>query len=256
MQYIFNDRVDVIFEWLTQSLHIPNSTFKKALELTNQKIEEVKTAVPTLFWILWMRNLSAFVWEVFVESMSLVNNELFIKNPHQDWYPDILVMTEEWSVHWKSLSANLRDKWPFSNFETWWIEVKATCWWVPTAKQLMKKWLNKPGIWEQRIDLIKSYDRKAHHRETNNLIWLVRDFIWTSPTIVWLYYSWNLEEWDRWKIVKPKEWWGRTTSVSIMTRAWVHKMYTWWVAVYNDTRYIDFFDSYNKDNLMKNYINS
>jgi hypothetical protein len=55
----------------------------------------------------------------------------------------------------------------------------------------------------------------------------------------------NLEEADWGKIVQPKEGGGRTTSVSIMTRDGIKKMYDGWVAVLDDQRYIDFFNKFN-----------
>ena len=58
----------------------------------------------------------------------------------------------------------------------------------------------------------------------------------------------NLELNDWGKIVKPKAGGGRTTSVSIMTRDGIKKMYDNTLLVIDDQRYIDFLNKYNKSN--------
>ena len=65
-----------------------------------------------------MRNLSSFVGENFVDSICKISDGLLIKNPHQDSYPDLLVMTDEGKKLLKTFEKKLRDKSPFSNFET------------------------------------------------------------------------------------------------------------------------------------------
>ena len=110
-----------------------------------------------------------------------------------------------------------------------------------------KRGLLKPDIGDTRISFLTGYDWKAHHRETNNLLGIIWDFINGVPRIVAVCYSNKLIEEDWGKIIKPKEGGGRTTSVSIMTREGVKKMYDGMLAVNNkDNRYIDFFNKYNK----------
>lgn len=91
---------------------------------------------------------------------------------------------------------------------------------------------------------------KAHHRETNNLIGLLWDFHEQIPQIVAIFFGNTLTEQDWGKIVQPKKGGGRTTSVSIMRRSAVKKMYQNWIAVRDDLRYINFINKYNNGELI------
>ena len=223
---------------------------REALHFTNKTISKIANFEVDIFNVLGMRNLSAFIGELFVASMVKTNGSYFRKNPHQDGYPDLLAMTKVGKKEWERLINNLQDKKPFSPFKTGGIEIKATCGSVPTPKQLQNKGLKKPEIGESRIKVVRGYDWKSHHRETNNLMGIFWDFINGSPRIIALFYCQELSKEDWGKIIKPKESGGRTTSVSIMTRVGVHKMYKNWIAVIKDNRYIDFLNLYNKDNII------
>lgn len=198
-----------------------------------------------VFSILGMRNLSAFVGEVFAKSVEINASGLFKSNPHQDGYPDLLLMDEKGLSDWKALSSKLKDKSPFSPFPNGGIEVKATCGSVPTPAQCRKKGLEKPGMGDTRVNFLRGYDWKAHHRETNNLFGILWDFIDGVPRIVAVFYSSDLSEDDWGKIVKPKAGGGRTTSVSIMNRGGIKKMYQGTILVLEDSRYTDFLNRYN-----------
>jgi hypothetical protein len=74
---------------------------------------------------------------------------------------------------------------------------------------------------------------------------LMWDFIDQAPHIVGVFYSHELTV-DHWgEIIQPREGGGRTTSVSIMTRAGVQLMTRSWVVVHTDERYQRFFSGYN-----------
>jgi len=195
----------------------------------HQIVDLILKDIPVdIFSILGMRNLSAFVGELFARSLERVSNGTFKSNPHQDGYPDLLLMYDAGLDLWNKLSnsGQLQEKSPFSPFANGGIEIKATCGSVPTPVQCAKKGLVKPSMGDTRIDLLRSYDWKAHHRETNNLIGLVWDFdARRSPQIVGVFFGNNLTEEDWGAIIQPKEGGGRTTSVSIMPRAGVKKMY-------------------------------
>lgn len=235
----------------SESIFLELEIFKTALALTNQNMNNLKESAPDLFEMLGMRNLSAFVGEMFVSALLKSANGLLVKNPHQDGYPDLLLMTEEGKKLWGKLENNTQDKNPFSNFVTGGIEVKATVGSVPTPEFFRKRGLRKPEIGDERIEFAKSYDWKSHHRETNNLIGIYWDFVNQKPFICALFFSGNLIEDDWGKIVQPKKGGGRTTSVSIMARTGIYKMYENWIAVINDSRYIDFFNRYNRANLIE-----
>ena len=201
-----------------------------------------------VFAILGMRNLSAFIGEVFVKSVERESNGLLVSNPHQDGYPDLLLLDSQGITLWESLKNRRADKSPFSPFLNGGVEIKATVGSVPTASICRKKGLEKPGIGDQRISLLMGYDWKAHHRETNNLLGILWDFIDGVPRIVAVFYSSELTEEDWGKIVKPKEGGGRTTSVSIMSREGIRKMYDGTILVLDDPRYVSFLNRYNKGN--------
>ena len=88
------------------------------------------------------------------------------------------------------------------------------------------------------VALVNSFDWKAHHRETNNLIGILWDFIDEVPTIVAAFYRNDLVVDDWGNIVQPKEGGGRTTSVSIMNSGGITKMCAGWIAVIDDEKYI------------------
>lgn len=218
----------------------------EAVEHTHNIFDKFVDFGVDVFGILGIRNLSAFVGETFAKSLELKSSGLLKSNPHQDGYPDLLLMDEEGLNDWEKLSQKLRDKSPFSPFANGGIEIKATCGSVPTPAQCLKMGIEKPDIGDQRIKVLKGYDWKAHHRETNNLIGILWDFIDRVPRIVALFYSSNLNTNDWSRIIQPREGGGRTTSVSIMTRDGVRKMYNGTVLVLNDKRYRDFIDGYNR----------
>ncbi len=250
VNYIFNEANVVRVQGKSESLVIDIEIFENALKLANNRMYALEEIAPDLFEILGMRNLSAFVGEMFVRTLEQSANGLLVKNPHQDGYPDLLIMTREGKSLWENLAENNQDKKPFSGFEMGGIEVKATVGSVPTPAQLRKKGLRKPEIGDERIELVTKYDWKAHHRETSNLIGIYWDFVKGKPIICGLFFGSNLVQEDWGNIVKPKEGGGRTTSVSIMKRSGIHKMYENWIAVIDDPRYHDFFNRYNRANLI------
>lgn len=224
---------------------------QKGIEKFDVTISQVSSFDVNISTILGMRNLSAFVGEVFAASLISNSNGKFKKNPHQDGYPDLLLMDSVGLRKYEELGGRLREKEPFSPFAGGGVEIKATVGSVPTPQFFAKKGMEKPDIGDQRIAYLKSYDWKAHHRDTNNLLAIVWDFIDGKPAICGVFYQSRLktEHWG--KIIAPKDGGGRTTSVSIMTRDGVALMYNNWVAVIDDPRYIDFFNRYNSGNAIE-----
>jgi hypothetical protein len=231
-------------------IQIENEMILRAINYSHSILDKFTEFEVNVFEILGMRNLSAFIGEIFAASLIKCSNGLFIKNPHQDGYPDLLLFDKTGKILYDKLKDRLREKQPFSPFQNGGIEIKATCGSVPTPAQCLKKGTAKPDIGDQRINVIKGYDWKAHHRETNNLMGIVWDFINGVPRIISVFFSNDLtiEEWG--KIVQPKDGGGRTTSVSIMTRDGVKRMYDGCLYVIDDKRYIDFLNRYNKGTLL------
>lgn len=220
---------------------------ERAIHRTRTLVDQLSKFEVDVFALLGMRNLSSFVGEVFAAAMILEHPELLKKNPHQDGYPDLLLLDNDGAKEWRRLSNKLREKSPFSPFATGGFEVKATCGSVPTPTECARKGREKPDIGDQRIDLLTGYDWKAHHQETNNLFGLFWDFIDGCPTITAVFYRGDLTKQDWGVIVQPREGGGRTTSVSIMTREGVRKMYYGWVSFIAREPYAVFFDRRNGD---------
>ena len=229
------------------------SRIEGAICRTREIMEKVQDFEVDIISILGMRNLSSFVGEVFAASMVKEFPSILGKNPHQDGYPDLLLLDGVGNDNWSSLAGRLREKGPFSPFATGGFEIKATCGSVPTPAQCARKHRDKPGLGDARVDLLTKYDWKAHHRETNYLFGLVWDFIDCIPEIVAVFYSSCLATPDWGSIIKPTDGGGRTTSVSIMTRKGVEKMYSGWVTVINEDSYMSFFDWYNCGTLLSDY---
>ncbi len=220
-------------------------TVVQAVDRTHATIARFSGFDVDVFALLGMRNLSAFIGEIFAAQMIKASDGAFCKNPHQDGYPDLLLMDQEGQSAWNKLSLRLREKGPFSPFPTGGLEVKATCGSVPTPAWCATRHLLKPDIGDQRIALLRGYDWKAHHQQTNHLLGLFWDFIDNAPHIVGVFYSSHLNVGDWGAIIQPREGGGRTTSVSIMTRAGVRKMCESWIIMLDDNQYIDFFSRYN-----------
>ena len=211
-------------------------TINGELILTNQQVvgamnfandalrsldEQTKAFDINIFEAMGMRNLSGIVGEYLGKSLQRFSEGNLHSNLHQDGYPDLLLINnDERKAYFETLYTVTdgkkypRDKALFSPYRYGGVEVKATCGSTPPANRVPK-----PLIGEQRIALVNSFDWKAHHRETNNLIGL------------------EINDWG--KIVQPREGGGRTTSVSIMNSGGISKMCAGWIAVIDDEQYID-----------------
>lgn len=247
-KYIFNVNADLT---VLRGYSFQEKEFLSAIEHAENVVKKLAGFEVDIFRILGMRNLSAFVGELFAAAMISQTQNAFRKNPHQDGYPDMLLMDKVGTLHWNTLLGQLRDKRPFSPFITGGVEIKATCGTVPTDAVCIRRGApGKPDIGDQRIDLMTGYDWKAHHRDTNYLMGIVWDFIDKLPAIVGVFYcrQLNVNHWGN--IIQPREGGGRTTSVSIMTRDGVATMYRSWICVRNDPKYINFFNKHNRGQLL------
>jgi hypothetical protein len=191
VKYKFNHNKPIIFtSGANLQTLVDIRVFKNAIENTHFIVDKIVDDIPVdIFSILGMRNLSAFIGEVYVKSFEEASDGLFISNPHQDGYPDLLLLDQVGRDTYTSLQkkGQLQSKAPFSPFKNGGIEVKATVGSVPTPKECAKKNIVKPHLGDTRIDVLKGYDWKAHHRETNNLIGILWDFIDNRPRIVALF---------------------------------------------------------------------
>lgn len=197
--------------------------------------------------VLGMRNLSAFVGELLAAAIIRSTNGALRANPHQDGYPDLLLMDKAGKEAWAKVTGRESEKGPFSPFAGGGIEIKATCGSVPSAAHFHKRGGRKPDIGDTRIGLMQGYDWKAHHRDTNNLLGIMWDFIAGRPRIAALFYSSELTEADWGRIIQPREGGGRTTSVSIMQRSGIAKMYQGWLCVLRTGGYAEFLNRRQND---------
>lgn len=222
------------------------SVFGEAIRLFNERVEKLADFDIDISRLLGMRNLSAFVGELYGACAIKAADGLFRKNPHQDGYPDLLVMDTTGRKSWESLAGKLRDKKPFSPFLAGGIEIKASVGSVPAPDWFQKRNMQKPDIGDQRIEYLRGYDWKAHHRGTNNLLGLLWDFIGGVPRIAAVFYSPNLTP-DSWgEIIQPRAGGGNTTSVSIMTRQGVRQMYDGWLYALDEAAYTVFLNRHNR----------
>ena len=222
---------------LPRNAQINIDAIATTLQKTNEVFEKLTDVAPYVYELLGMRNLSAFVGAAFAKELQEASQGLLLLNPHQDGYPDLLLMDKTGLDQLASTGLDNRSKEPFSPFPTGGIEIKATCGDVPSAKELVKKGSNKPLIGEERISIVTAFNWKAHHRETNFLMGLLWDFVEGKPAITAVTFSADLEEEDWGRIVQPKEGGGRTTSVSIMAKSGVRKMLSNALFVIDDERY-------------------
>lgn len=211
---------------------------KKAVQQTNQTFENISSVAPYIYELLQLRNLSAMVGAAFARELQEASAGSLLLNPHQDGYPDLLLMDSEGKTAWNKLQASTAKE-HFSPFPTGGLEIKATLGDVPSEKQLAKTGKSKPKIGETRIDLITSMNWKAHHRETNHLMGILWDFLDGIPAVLIVSYSDNLTESDWGKMVLPKDGGGRTTSVSIMGKTGIEKMLGNPLLIVDDPRYIN-----------------
>ena len=231
-----------------RGIQISVEGIENCVEKTQEIINSLSCFQVDIIKLLGMRNLSGLVGEIFASTLD--NNKELIPNPHQDGYPDILLLDDIGKAEWDSID-NHKDKSPFSPFPTGGFEIKATCGSTPTPKKCKEIGCLKPEIGDQRIAMVQSYDWKSHHRNTNNLFGIFWDFIDGVPTITAIFYSNKLKQTDWTKVVKPKNNKSRTTSVSMLKRDGVEKMYDNWIIMLESNIYKNFFYKYNKSRRRK-----
>lgn len=240
--YLLNQDMRVSYK---ETIVLSPQDVVKAMNHANNALKDLSDSTRkfdiNIFEALGMRNLSGLIGEYFARSVMSISNGKLVSNLHQDGYPDLLLVdTADKKKYFETLYTQKDgkkypiDKEHFSPYMYGGIEVKATCGSTPPANKKPK-----PLIGEQRVKLITSFDWKAHHRSTNNLLAVLWDFIDELPTCVAAFYQDQLDVDDWGKIVHPKDDGGRTTSVSIMKRQGVKKMCKNWVAVLNDEVYIN-----------------
>lgn len=226
-------------------VEVPSLTLTSAVNTAHEMIDDMYDVELDIAKTLGMRNLSAFIGELVAAAVNKAANGLFQPNPHQDGYPDLLLMDPFGKAEWDRLHDRMKDKMPFSPFRGGGIEVKATCGGVPTPAICRRRNTDRPSIGDPRIGCLTGYDWKAHHRDTNNLLGVFWDFLGGRPRVTALFYSCELTQSDWGAIVQPREGGGRTTSVSIMAQSGIRKMYDGWLCVLSNGGYREFLNQRN-----------
>lgn len=259
MNYLKNKKANTTFiagngQLCTFDIHLVEKAMKdvnktmRSIRNTDKKNPKHRTLE-----MAGMRNLSGNIGERFKTSFAEFSNKLFMTNPHQDGYPDLLLMDGHGTAEYDQITQlnQLRDKKPFSYYKNGGIEIKACCGTVPTNAVCAKRYgIQKPDMFDTRIGVMTGYTWAAHHRQTTNLMGLLWDFEGTVPQIMAVFFGNSIDESDWGKVSVPKVG-GRTTNASGMARYGVKKMYDNWLVVKNDSRYIDFINGYNNAKLIK-----
>ena len=211
--------------------------FIDAIDTFNNYLKTFEEIELPIGQVLGLRNLSSFIGELYNISVCKVSKTKIKKNPHQDGYPDLLIMDKIGKNAWNKFKNRMHEKEPFSYFETGGIEVKATCGDLKSGKWFTEKNIKKPDLGDPRLEYVTGYNWKSHHRFTNNLLGIIWDFVNNTPTIISIMYSNDLEMSDWGETVKPKEGGGRTTSVSIMNKKGISKMYKGMILLLDEDTY-------------------
>ena len=229
---------------------LPADTITRAVDVAHGLIDDLYAVDLDVAAVLGLRNLSAFIGELLAAAMVQVTDGLLRANPHIDGYPDLLLLDSYGRRHWNRLESRVDEKASFSPFQGGGIEVKATCGSVPSPKDCRRRGIERPDMGDTRIEVMTRYDWKAHHRETNNLVGVLWDFLERRPRIVAVFYSPEMKEEDWRKLVQPREGGGKTTSMSDMKRTGIEKMYQGWVCVLKEGGYSEFLNRRNHADLI------
>lgn len=171
--------------------HLDISSIKASVISANESIELIHDLAELygigFFHILGMRNLSAFIGELFVRAVHKHFTKDFIKNPNQDGYPDLCALTPEGNAYIesnKNEDGKVKcDKELWSPFPYGGIEIKATCGNTPPASKVPK-----PLIGESRLPILVNAEWKAHHQLTKILLGIYWDFVDGLPTILAVFF--------------------------------------------------------------------
>jgi len=83
-EYIYGERDSIKFKTGNGDISIGYDYFKKAVKKADETITRIDEFEVDIFSILGMRNLSAFIGEVFASSLTAVSDELLVRNPQRN----------------------------------------------------------------------------------------------------------------------------------------------------------------------------
>jgi len=172
-----------------------------------------------LFRSIDYKTTSAMIGAVFCDTLAGLTDG--IVNPIEKGHPDIIPAAGATAAE-----AVLR-KYPQG------LEIKCTVGNIKTGANL------RAG--ETRVNHLTGITWQAHHREVEELLGLIWDFVddghlFNYPAITAAFYSAELEEED-WGVISGTT--GRNTKVTGMRTSGKAKMGNGWVTLVNDARYLD-----------------
>jgi len=183
--------------------------------------------------------LSSTMGALFIEELSKLSGGNLVKNPYNAGNPDILnISSPEAKEHYFRFTVmknGIRVSFDGSEFGSMkntykfgGIEVKCT---------FIK--CKHPVYGEQAIHSSKTFNWGAHHRENNNLMGIVCDFIDGIPQIVLIMFS-LLDESDWGKVNDVKN--TKNTNGCVLNKYGINKMKLGWMCVIDDDLYMTAFD--------------
>ena len=92
LKYRINDKKDYKCKSNLSDQEIPRGLFYEALLQTHSQIDKFKDFDVDVFSLLGLRNLSAFVGELYGACFAKASSGLYRPNPHQDGYPDLILI--------------------------------------------------------------------------------------------------------------------------------------------------------------------
>lgn len=99
--YLTNNALSPVVVRSSQQIPIDRDLFTAAINETHDMIDDLYAASIDIATVLGMRNLSSFIGELYATAFQKRCGELFRRNPHQDGYPDLLLMDKVGPRHGK-----------------------------------------------------------------------------------------------------------------------------------------------------------
>jgi hypothetical protein len=208
---------------ISVGFEVSNQNILDAIQQTNTILSDLPS---TLFRSIDFKTTSAMIGAVFCDNVASLTDG--IVNPIEKGHPDIVPPSALGSTE-----AQLR-KYPDG------LEIKCTVGNIEAGANL------RAGT--NRIEKLTGITWQAHHREVEELMGLIWDFVddgrsFNYPAITGVFYSNSLQE-DDWGKISGTT--GRNTKVTGMSASGKQKMGNGWVALIDDTRYITKFKRYLK----------
>lgn len=195
---------------------VTHEHIKDAVELTNNILSDLPS---TLFKSIDYKTTSAMIGAIFCDTVASLTDG--IVNPIEKGHPDIIPAS--------GAGASEEELRKYSEG----LEIKCTVGNIKTGANL------RAG--ETRINDLSGITWQAHHREVEELLGLIWDFVddgqaFNYPAITGAFYSSELKESD-WGAISGTT--GRNTKVTGMNSSGKGKMGNGWVVIVDDDQYLE-----------------